>query len=138
MNYKHGHGRKGSHSPTFNCWARMIQRCTNPKHTRYAEYGARGITVCERWLVFTHFLADMGETPSGLTLERINNDGNYEPGNCRWATIREQQNNRRSSVHVTIGGTTRTIAEWAEWSGVNYKTLWGRLSRGMDPQEALA
>lgn len=73
----------------------MLDRCGNPNNTKFAEYGGRGITVCKRWRDFVSFLADMGERPAGCSLDRINNDGNYEPGNCKWSTYREQANNRR-------------------------------------------
>lgn len=90
------HGSWGS--PTYRSWHMMLQRCTNPRNTHYAYYGGRGITVCERWLKFENFLADMGERPLGTSIDRIDVDGNYEPGNCRWATPKQQMNNRRRSV----------------------------------------
>ena len=82
-------------TPTYRSWASMIQRCTNEKRHNYAYYGGRGITVCVRWRDFDAFLADMGERPDGTTLDRIDNEGNYEPGNCEWATPKQQSNNRR-------------------------------------------
>ncbi|MFJ4469497.1 hypothetical protein ACIP2X_18665 [Streptomyces sp. NPDC089424] len=91
------HGRFGT--TLYTTWARMIQRCTNPDHPRWADYGGRGITVCERWRDFSNFLADMGECPPGLTLDRIDNDGGYEPGNCRWADYSTQNLNRRPHDH---------------------------------------
>lgn len=87
------HGK--SKTPEYHAWVNMKDRCLNPKHKQYKDYGGRGIQICERWLKLENFFKDMGERPSGLTLDRINNDGNYEPSNCKWATWKEQQNNRR-------------------------------------------
>jgi hypothetical protein len=90
------HGLSGTR--TYNSWCNMIRRCTHDNDPRYPEWGGRGITVCERWLDYPNFLADMGERPPGTTLDREDNDGNYEPGNCRWATPPEQMANRRNTV----------------------------------------
>lgn len=95
----HGHCRSADGrtilSSTYITWVNMHQRCTNPKRRGFKDYGGRGITVCERWQKFENFLADMGERPPGLSIDRVNNDGNYEPGNCRWATRVEQNRNQR-------------------------------------------
>lgn len=98
-NTRHGHGnhRAGARTPTYVSWSNMTQRTTNPRHPAWKYYGGRGITVCERWRDFATFLGDMGERPAERSLDRIDNDGDYEPGNCRWATRREQRLNQRNT-----------------------------------------
>lgn len=115
----------------------MIARCTNPNNVMFYLYGGRGITVCERWRTFDNFLADMGPRPDGLTLDRIDPEGHYEPGNCRWATPKEQQENRRCARLITYNGETKTLAEWARSRDLSFLCLWNRLERGWPLDRAL-
>lgn len=109
---------------TYASWTSMRQRCTNSKASKFSNYGGRGIKICDRWLEsFENFLADMGERPAGKTLDRCENNGNYEPGNCKWSTPKEQARNRRSNRHVVVDGETMTMTAAAEVLGVNMTTL---------------
>jgi hypothetical protein len=110
----------------------------NPKNQAYPNYGGRGITVCKRWGKFSNFLADMEEPPAGTTLDRINNDLGYEPGNCTWSTRTEQSRNRRGLSLVTIDGMTLPVSAWIERFGiVNDKTAYQRIRIGWDPEKAV-
>lgn len=127
---KHGNARVSGPTREYRAWASMVQRCYDPAWHRYRDYGARGITVCDRWRLakgFEHFLADMGQCRAGLQLERIDNHGHYEPSNCRWATIREQQRNKRTNFLVTLNGETKPLVAWCEERGLNYFTVWSRI-----------
>ena len=115
----------------------MRQRCENPNRKDFCNYGARGITVCARWLQFTNFLSDMGERPAGMTLERSDGAKGYSPENCTWATPTQQARNKRTNVLVTHGGHTATVAEWAERTGLERKTLEYRIRAGWPAERAL-
>jgi len=104
----------------------MRKRCENPKSSHYAYYGGRGIKVCERWQKFENFLADMGEPPLGCSIDRVDNDGNYEPGNCRWATPQEQRINRRNTLYLTINGVRKPAMVWSRELGIPYKRIKSR------------
>lgn len=107
----------------------MIQRCFNPRNSRYHRYGGRGITVCVAWLTFEGFYADMGDRPNGYSLERKDNDGNYEPENCKWALPKEQMNNTRRNIFIEYEGRRQTIAQWSRETGLNTVTIRARLRR---------
>jgi len=127
-------------SPEAAAWRQMNHRCPNGNSESYADYGGRGIKVCERWREsFEAFFADMGPRPSAHhSLDRYpNNDGNYEPGNCRWATAKQQAQNRRDNVRLTVDGETLTVAEWSRRSGVPDRTIRGRLTAGWTHEQAI-
>jgi hypothetical protein len=130
------HGETGTRE--YCSWQAMKRRCLDPKNNRYPSHGGRGIKVCERWLAsFENFLADMKGRPAGTSLERIDNDGDYGPGNCRWATPIEQSSNTRSAKLETINGITDTHAGWARRAGISAATLCKRLKRGWSFEKAL-
>lgn len=116
----HGYSRG---TRIYRIWCAMLTRCRNPNHNRADLYSGRGITVCERWLVFENFLADMGEPPAGTSLDRFpNNDGNYEPGNCRWATPGEQSRNRRATIWVMRNGERCVLTDARQSAGIPQST----------------
>lgn len=127
-----------SRTPEYRTWLRMRDRCGNPNAPRYKDYGGRGITVCERWATFENFIADMGQRPEGMSIDRIDNDGNYEPSNCRWATLIEQARNKRNNRHLTLNGRTQCVAEWAEELGIKKSTIYGRLGKGWSAERVLS
>lgn len=128
-----------AHSPAWRSWQAMISRCYQPSNVGYHNYGGRGITVCPQWQYsFETFFQDMGPRPTlKHQLDRINNDGNYEPSNCRWATQREQARNRRTSIMLTLRGETKCVADWAATSGQNVRTILYRIAGGWDVEKAV-
>jgi AraC-like DNA-binding protein len=129
---------KASRTSIYRSWAGMISRCSNPKDKDYADYGGRGIRVCPRWKEsFANFGDDMGPKPNGMSLDRRDNNGNYEPANCRWATRSMQMNNTRRNRHITFNRETLTLTEWARRRGVHPGTLYNRLQHGWEVERAL-
>lgn len=135
----HGHKKRSNESHEYVCWYSMIQRCTYKKSNRYAKYGARGVQVHPTWRDFSTFLRDVGPSPSpNHSLDRFpNRNGNYEPGNVRWATRHEQANNKDNNVLLTARGETKTIAEWSAVSGIKYATIRARHCKGWNDEDAI-
>lgn len=124
--------------PEYKVWCAMKARCLNPGHPHYFQYGARGITVCERWLKFEDFFADMGYRPSAKhSIERTDNNGNYEPSNCKWETQDVQMSNTRRNHILTINGVSRNIAQWAVLTGLKHTTIDSRLRHGWSNEDAI-
>jgi len=118
-------------------WMNMRYRCHSPKHKLYKNYGARGIYVCERWQNFINFYADMGDRPDGYVLDRIDNDGPYSPENCRWATMKESGNNRRSCRYLTMNGETKSVTQWCDHLNIPRTRVYARVKLGWSYEEAL-
>lgn len=128
-----------THTRLHKIWASMIERCEYKKHQYYANYGGRGITVCDEWHKYTAFrdwAIEHGYSDS-LTIDRIDNGKGYEPDNCRWATMKEQQNNKRSNRFVWLNGVGHTISEWAKITGIGKTTIRMRLEKGWSDKDAL-
>lgn len=139
---KHGGAvgaREGNASRTYKIWTSIKQRCLNPNSQHYHRYGGRGIKICKRWEnSYANFLADVGEQPDGMTLDRIDNDGDYKPSNVRWSTRKEQANNRSTCVVLTYKGLTMNLKEWAAHLGWKYGLIASRWKKGLRGDELFA
>lgn len=124
INLKHGMTR----TPIYAIWRSMMNRCHLPSNHAFGRYGGRGINVCQRWQDFEQFYADMGAAPEGMSLDRVNNDGDYSPENVVWATAKQQANNRRSNVVLEHSGKKQTMQQWCDELGLKIGTVWARLN----------
>lgn len=136
---KHGHCKRGARTSEFSSWVSMRQRCLDKNSKAWPRYGGRGIKICDRWLdSFENFLADMGKKPSPLhSIERKDNNGNYGPDNCIWATAKEQANNRRSNHKVELDGKNLTLSQWSSETGIPMGTISVRLRQGWPERESI-
>lgn len=136
--YLTAHATKSLHRSEYISWMSMNGRCYNANDPSYDRYGGRGITVCDQWRrSFATFLKDMGNRPKGTSLDRIDVNGNYEPGNCKWSTAKEQARNRRYNRMITCDGVTKTVAEWCDLNGLNWSAVSNRMRRGWTDQDAV-
>lgn len=133
-----GRTHGNSTHPLYSTWASMHYRCSDPGYVDYPKYGARGISVCSEWFEFSNFISDMGERPTGMTLDRRDNDAGYSPDNCRWATAEQQNRNRRICKMISAFGETLTLADWVERTGIGRGTIRTRLRNGWDIERALS
>lgn len=132
---KRTHGQ--TRTPTHIVWMNMIQRCTNSNRPDWPRYGGAGISVCERWRSYVNFISDMGQRPDGKSIDRINSRGNYEPGNCRWATASEQAKNRKTARLLTDGARTMNLIDWEIELGLYPETIRKRLNAGWSEYDAV-
>lgn len=140
MNWKHGGAGQAARMPEYNIWSTMVARTTAvPGDKMYPYYSGRGIKLCERWRSsFADFYNDMGPRPGpGYSVERVDNDGDYSPENCRWATRKEQALNTRRNLLITIGSQTKPLKVWTDEMEMTYPKIWKRLRRGWTPEQAL-
>lgn len=127
-----------SRTPIYAVWNMMHQRCYDEKNVAYSRYGGRGVVVCERWHQFENFHADMGDKPKGMSLERVDNNGQYSPDNVVWASAKEQANNRRSNVVLEHRGEKKTMQQWCDDLGLKIGTVWARINKyGYSVERAL-
>ena len=127
----------GYSSRAYGVWQAMRDRCSNSNRKEYYRYGGRGIKVCKRWEKFENFLADMGEPAKGMTLDRINNDGDYKPSNCKWATRKEQVYNSTKIRYIKINNTTKSLNEWLTYFKISKGIFYRRIRKGFTEQQAL-
>lgn len=135
--FSHGHALRGKRTSTYQIWEGIKKRCTSQTCKAYKNYGGRGITICARWMHFENFLADMGERPDGLCIERIDNNQGYSPENCVWANRTQQAKNRRNTRFIEAFGKRQTVSEWVAETGLSYYTIYLRLRRGKTSEEAV-
>jgi hypothetical protein len=133
INYKHGMAK----TPIFNIWWSMMQRCYDKNSQAYNRYGGRGINVCDQWQQFEGFYAAMGDKPKDMSLDRIDNNGDYSPENVKWANAKTQANNRKSNVVLEHNGKKQTMQQWSDELGLKVGTVWARLNRGWNISQAL-
>jgi hypothetical protein len=136
-NVKHGHLVGYRHSPEYTTWRAMLRRCNDEKHVDYRMYGGRGIKVCDHWLEFESFLADVGTRPEGKSLDRIDSNKGYSPDNVRWSTPKEQARNMKSNRLITLNGETKCVSEWADVTGIPQNTIRTRLFNGWGDVKAI-
>lgn len=140
-NATHGHARHGSRHPLYHCWTAMLARCENPKNPAWPRYGGRGINVCERWHSIGNFIADVmaeiGARPARRTLDRVDNTGNYEPGNIRWATAHQQAQNREGNLVITAFSKTAPLAAFLPGSSPAYDCAKRLMRKGRPPEVAI-
>lgn len=127
----------GTHTPEYSTWGSMKERCLNKDSKAYPDYGGRGITICDRWMDFANFLEDMGTRPPGTTIDRIDNNKGYYKENCRWATQREQCNNKRNNIIIEHNGERMSVSQWSIRLGFKRTFIWARMSRGRTFEQAI-
>ncbi len=126
-----------SNTPTHQTWRAMLGRCNNPNDEKYARYGGRGIKVCQEWHQFSNFFNDMGSRPPRMSIDRINNNGDYSAENCRWATATEQSNNTRRNKLITYQGKTQSLSQWSKEIGIPESAIRKRIALGWTAEKAL-
>lgn len=138
---KRGDNKSSTHgmtsTGTYRSWNSMLNRCLNTQAPDYERYGGRGISVCQEWLVFEKFHADMGDRPIGMTIDRKDVNGNYTAKNCKWSDRKDQQRNRRSNVLLSFQGQVKCAAEWAEITGLTVKVIYDRTRAGWSAEKTL-